>query len=596
MRTPIRGEAAPEDWRQIANGWEIPAESYCDQPYIVQASDGAWVCVMTTGAGREGQPGQHIVARRSMDQGRSWSAPIDVESAEGPESSYAVALRTPYGRIYCFYNHNSDNLRWVKADPLAYKDGKCARVDTLGYYVFKYSDDGGRTWSAERHVVPVREFAIDRENEYGGRIRFFWNVGRPFTHRGAAFLSLHKVGGFGYGFMRRSEGVLIRSDNLLTERDPERLRWETLPEGDAGLRAPEGGGWIAEEHSYSVLSDGAFFCVYRTIAGHPAWSISRDEGRTWTPPAYLRYGDGRLVRHPRAANFAWKLSNGKFLYWFHNHGGAWYEDRNPAWVLAGAEADGPDGREIRWSQPEILLYDDDPFIRMSYPDLVEENGRCFVSETQKSIARVHAIPAAFLDGLCRQFDELVLPAEAPLIEWSADGVAREIEAPLLPEFARRGAKRADYGTEQTRAGFSICLRARFGSLAPGQILLDNRTAAGQGFAVRTTERETVELVMNDGRSESRWDCDPGAIEAQTIRHLAILVDGGPRIASFVVDGRFCDGGDFRQFGWGRFSPWLRHANGGKTLRLAPAFEGELLEVRIYGRALAVFEAIGDMNR
>ena len=31
--------------------------------------------------------------------------------------------------------------------------------------------------------------------------------------------------------------------------------------------------------------------------------------------------------------------------------------------------------------------------------------------------------------------------------------------------------------------------------------------------------------------------------------------------SFVVDGRLCDGGDFRQFGWGRFSPHLRHANG-----------------------------------
>jgi hypothetical protein len=62
---------------------------------------------------------------------------------------------------------------------------------------------------------------------------------------------------------------------------------------------------------------------------------------------------------------------------------------------------------IEWSQPEILLYDDDPFIRMSYPDLIEEDGRFYITETQKSVGRVHEIPASLLDsrtaagqGLC----------------------------------------------------------------------------------------------------------------------------------------------------------------------------------------------------
>ena len=72
------------------------------------------------------------------------------------------------------------------ADDPPYKGGLCTRVDSLGYYVFKYSDDHGRTWSAERHRMPVREFDIDRENAYGGSVRFFWNVGRPFTHDGDA--------------------------------------------------------------------------------------------------------------------------------------------------------------------------------------------------------------------------------------------------------------------------------------------------------------------------------------------------------------------------------------------------------------------------
>ena len=95
--------------RHIANGHVIPTETYSDQPYLVRTDDGAWLCVMTTGTGSEGDHGQHIISLRSMDQGRTWSDPVDVESADDPESSYAVALKTPRGRIYCFYNFNVEN-------------------------------------------------------------------------------------------------------------------------------------------------------------------------------------------------------------------------------------------------------------------------------------------------------------------------------------------------------------------------------------------------------------------------------------------------------------------------------------------------------
>ncbi|MDE2339806.1 MAG: hypothetical protein KGL21_01890, partial [Alphaproteobacteria bacterium] len=63
------------------------------------------------------------------------------------------------------------------------------------------------------------------------------------------------------------------------------------------------------------------------------------------------------------------------------------------------EADSPRGKIIRWSQPEIVLYDDDPFIRMSYPDLVEDGGRYFLTETQKDVARVHEVDPALLAAL-----------------------------------------------------------------------------------------------------------------------------------------------------------------------------------------------------
>jgi hypothetical protein len=169
--------------------------------------------------------------------------------------------------VYCFYNHNTDNLREVKADDPPYADGYSQRVDSLGYYVFKYSDDHGRSWSARRYSIPVREFEIDKKNAYEGKIRFFWNTGRPFVHDCSAFIPLIKVGGFGQGFYTRNEGVLLKSANILTEMDTEKITWETLPDGDEGLRTPPEGGPVAGEHSYCVLSDGSFYCVYRTVDG-----------------------------------------------------------------------------------------------------------------------------------------------------------------------------------------------------------------------------------------------------------------------------------------------------------------------------------------
>ncbi|MEW6358565.1 MAG: LamG-like jellyroll fold domain-containing protein [Planctomycetota bacterium] len=581
------------DPRNIVHGREIPSEGYADQPYVVINDDGSWLCVMTTGEGREGASGQHVVAMRSADQGKTWSAPAAVEPADGPEASYAVLLKVPGGRVYCFYNHNSDNLREVIADDPPFKGGKCRRVDSLGYFVFKYSDDGGASWSDKRYAIPIRETAIDRENVYGGKVRFFWNVGRPFIHGGAAFVSVHKVGGFGEGFFTRSEGALLKSENILTERNPDKIAWQTLPDGDAGLRTPPGGGPIAEEQSYSVLSDGSFYCVYRTIDGHPACAYSRDGGRTWSEPHYKRYADGRMMRHPRAANFAWKCRNGRFLYWFHNHGGNWYDDRNPVWLCGGVEADDPEGRVIRWSQPEIVLYDDDPFVRMSYPDLIEDGGRYFLTETQKNIARVHEIAPALLDGLWNQFDNKSVATQGIVLDLAP--VPEETPMPKLPDFVARDAKRMDYGTKDLRAGFSLDLWICLDSLDPNQIILDSRTENGQGLCLQTTSRGAVEIVLNDGRTENRWDCDPGMIESGRLHHIAVIVDGGPKIITFVIDGKLCDGGERRQFGWGRYSPNLRGVKGGETLCIGPSLSGEIKRLRIYNRALRVSEAIGNFQ-
>ena len=581
--------AAVHDWRDIAHGRVIPSAGYCDQPYVVKTDDGAWLCCLTTGSGHEGEPGQHVATVRSLDQGQTWSAPVKVEPDCELENSYAVMLKAGSGRIYVFYGHNSDNVRSITSH-----DGNSVftRVDSLGYYVFKYSDDHGRSWSRRRYVVPVRAFQCDRDNVYQGAIRFFWNVGRPFVHDGSAFVPLIKVGRMGAGFFAQSEGVLLRSGNLLVESDPEKICFETLPAGDVGLRSPAGGGPIAEEQSYVVLSDGSFCASYRGIDGYGVESYSRDGGRTWSAPRYRQSASGRRMKNPRAANFTWKCKNGKYLYWFHNHGGhfirdfwanpalpaggcTYYDDRNPAWLCGGREADSPEGKIIVWSEPELVLYDRDPFTGISYPDLVEEDGGFFLTETQKDIARVHAIPAAFLEKIWQGQDG-VCPPPAPVMHAAGPAV---VPAPVLPPLVVRNRVGISRTGVRPGGGFSLQLVLRPGAAGT---LLAGMNHNGYGLAVSLNQQRALELTLSEpwGKQVLVSPTLPATAVAVTI-----LVDNGPALVSFVADGCFLDGGEDRQFGFQRLASFLRHPNWANEWRLAD----DLAMLRVFDRCLMTAE-------
>jgi len=491
--TLLQAAAAPntEDRRNITTGWPIPKEGYVDQPYVVITNDGKWLCVLTTGSGVEGKPGQHIVATISSDQGRTWSSLIDIEPANGPEASWVMPLKTPYGRVYVFYTYNKDNLREVAG---CNSPALAKRVDTLGYYAYKYSDDHGRTWSHDRYYIPMRRMRIDRENLYAGKVLFFWGVGKPIIDRGRAYFGFAKVGKWGNpGTMVQSQGCFMRSDNILTERDPNKINWILLPDGDEGLRAPKGP--VSDEANPVALSDGSLYATYRTVDGYNCHAYSRDGGHTWTPPAYATYAPlGRRIKHSRAANFVKKFSNGKFLLWYHNHGGEsihagkWepYANRNPAWIAGGIEKDS----HIYWSEPEILLYDLDPATRMSYPDFIEENGKFYVTETQKTIARVHEIDRSLLEGAWNQRDNRTVAPGGVILE-------PPFAMPRLPSLSG--------------GGFTLDFRIRFRELSPNQVILDNREASGKGIAVTLTDRATLHLSLHDGRLRSEWEAMPARV-------------------------------------------------------------------------------------
>ncbi|HRR36814.1 MAG TPA: sialidase family protein, partial [Clostridia bacterium] len=138
-----------EDFRYIDRGKPIPREQYTDQPYVVVADDGAWVCVLTTAYGQEGAAGTHVGITVSYDRGNTWTDLYFPEGDDLRESAYGVLLKTSFNRIYCFYNFNKNNLRNL----ICRKERLSHRVDMQGAFVFRYSDDSGKTWS-ERYEVP----------------------------------------------------------------------------------------------------------------------------------------------------------------------------------------------------------------------------------------------------------------------------------------------------------------------------------------------------------------------------------------------------------------------------------------------------------
>ena len=556
--------SAATDLREISNGSVVPDENYTDQPYIVVTKDGNWLCTLTTGPGDESFKGQHITATISTDKGKTWSEPIGIEPSCDIESSWVVPLVVPSGRVYAFYNYNGDDVRNMP-------DGSSVSVSTLlGWYCYKYSDDNGRTWSKRRYRLPVRMTACDHTNDWNGKVQLFWGIDKPKVSNGRGFFAFTKLGRY---MLEEGEGWLFSSDNILTEPDPAKLHWTMLPDGEHGIRSPEFGS-VQEEHNIVPLGGDNLYCVYRTTTGCPCHTYSDDGGRTWSKPEHMTYTPGgRKIKTPRACPKLWRTADGRFLFWYHNHGGRDFERRNPAWISGGVLKDG----RIHWSQPEILLYDiSDPKVRMSYPDLIEQDGRYWVTETNKLVARVHEIDKTLLEGLWSQGEIKKIARDGLVLEWQPGGD----EKPVLPreiDMARTGGIAIDCWVEAER-------------LDAAKTLLAGRAGNG-GVSLTALPNGAVRLKLDDGESTAVWESDPESLQAGKLHHVVAIADAGPRIITFVVDGVLCDGGRFRSHGWGRWQGALATVLDAGELTVDPAVKS----LRVYDRYLRTSEAIGNFH-
>lgn len=222
---------------------------------------------------------------------------------------------------------------------------------------------------------------------------------------------------------------------------------------------------------------------------------------------------------------------------------------------------------------------------MSYPDFVEDGGEFYVTETNKTHARVHHIDRSLLEGLWNQGEFRELVQTGLILTLTRDQLrdGSSLTMPRVPLLAN--------------GGLTIEFWVHFNELTKGQTIFDSRNEEDKGIAITTSDHQTLTLTLNDGSHESSWDSDPGfhsgTMKVGVWQYVSFVVDGGPKIISVMVDGILNDGGPVREFGWGRFHPELSDVNGSATARVGIGMFGEMKLLRIYNRYLRTSELVGN---
>ena len=506
------------------------------------------------------------------------------------------------GRLYVFYTYNAHNTTtWPSGRPIS-------NSNLLGGQFVRWSDDAGLSWSA-RHEVPIRATAIDRGNAFGGKIPQGWSVGKPFVaNDGTAFFQLTKIGcppaeaGTCELDVSYDEAWLYASADI-NSATPEGAipTFITLPTGDKGLAAhnrssggnatittgspvgaeramppnvmptPTGtGSWIAEEGD--LVEMGAhtpprLYYVYRTSDGYLGVGTSADGGLSFAAPLYAEYahslpGEYNRLKNPRGPITPRRVFGNRYLLLYFNRGAGGIEGgRNPYFLSAGTY-DQSRGT-IVWSQPELVLYTvystsasgaDRPGTKMGYPDLFEDHGDVWITETDKITARIHKVDRDLIAGLLAQgsvagqpisikprfsatFEaaggaHTIVPTPFSGLDISA-GSSISIEAWIVAPADRPGSPEPVIVCGDTVGTGTLVHFFAPGAHAESTALTALLRGPATNKTVSITSQNLTLFGINSQLGDGAWG---------RLHQVVLIVDGQAQIATYFVDGVFLDGG------------------------------------------------------
>lgn len=264
---------------------------------------------------------RHIAFRQSSDNGVTWTETRILcgttstnwaDAATCPGASWQQAMLSKSGRMYLLWSAGGGGMKGM------------------------YSDDGCETWSKQEFVES--DFRTPEDVAAGRKRVEFCNWQRPLrlgpdghfysassTSRGQRFFEYANIDD---DPEIRDVKVVVRSGG-----DGRLLPAPEMPDLDPGKRKR-----VCEEAAVVVLPDRRRFCVMRSSVGSPLWSVSSDEGRTWSHPEQLRTKDGgELIGHSVSPCpiYDWKgceAGSGLYFGLFHL---AVTDHRGPLYIVSG---------------------------------------------------------------------------------------------------------------------------------------------------------------------------------------------------------------------------------------------------------------------
>ena len=368
-----RVECYTDDWQRTEPDYVVylpkqpgGRDEYADHIHVFETPGGEMMAMWTQGA-YESSPDTRMVFARSSDGGHSWSNMEVLAEPKAPTlcPSLGFPLVSRSGRIYCLYIQS-----------VGCRSGGFDDIFS-GVMRGKYSDDDGHTWVDGRADIPVRRTRFDHPDPKIDPTWIVWQqpirdaedrmiVG--WSRWSSQYVYPRPMGGNRYHLDSACE--LMRFDNVDEGPDPADLKITWLPDEVGTIRVSCGiepdasrGYSLAEEPGIVLLPDGRLCMNMRTVTGRIWYTVSEDHGHSWRAPEVLRFrDDGDEVLHPKSPAPIYRLGDGRYLLFFHNHDGYGHgatgpwdmEARRPEYITVGEFRPGAH-QPIWFSEPKFLF-------------------------------------------------------------------------------------------------------------------------------------------------------------------------------------------------------------------------------------------------
>jgi hypothetical protein len=292
---------------------------------VFDGPDGSLMAVWTQSSA-ESQPDQHQAFARSDDDGKTWSKPRIIagpkKPGDGHIASWGYPLVTRSGRIYILYSQHIG-----KTDQFFHHTGWLHGI---------FSDDNGATWSAPQNV-PMRRSMRDNPDPAMPPNVLCWQKPLRLGKDARYLAGITRWTSFAVtpnptkSWMSADARVeFMRFENIDENPEPKDIRIAWFAFNEQALSVPYPGHpaiSACQEPSLVKLPDGRLFCVMRTCSGSPCWSVSADQGETWTVPRpLLRRDGGAPLLHPLSPCPMYDVGgneagSGHYALFIHNHDG-----------------------------------------------------------------------------------------------------------------------------------------------------------------------------------------------------------------------------------------------------------------------------------